>query len=56
MELAQPLTTVRRVADDRAAPLEEGANETTNVVVIVDHEDPGLGHTLFIPRASAVPS
>ena len=56
MELAQPFFAVRRVPDRRPAPLQQGADEAPNVVVVVDYENPRVAHTLFIPRASAVPS
>jgi hypothetical protein len=56
MKLPQAFAAVGRLAHDGAAPLEEGADEAANVAVVVDHEDPGLVHTSFIPRPSAVPS
>src|SRR4029077_9803448 len=56
VELAQALLAVRSSSDRCPVPLEQDAAEPPNVVVIVDYENPWLAHTLFIPRASAVPS
>src|SRR4029079_2492616 len=56
VELPEPLTPVRGVVDGRAAPLEQRPDQPPNVVVVVDHEDGGSVHTVYIPRPCAVPS
>jgi CheY-like chemotaxis protein len=56
VELAETLPAVRRIPDDDPSALEEGADEASDVVVVVDDQHAGLGHTDFIPRASDVRS
>ena len=51
VELAQAFAPVRSVGDLVSRPLQQRAQEPTNVVVVVDDEDPGTGHHDTFHRA-----
>ena len=56
VHLAEARPAVRRLADERPRPRQEGLDEAADVGVVVDDEDAGALHTIFIPRTSAVPT
>ena len=54
VEDAQPFAAVRRVGDLVPGTLEQGSNQASYVGVVVDDEDAGALHTLFIPDATPI--
>ena len=53
MQGPQALTPVRGLNHVLAGPFEQGADESSNIVFVVDDEDPLPVHTTFIPHLVA---
>ena len=55
IELTEALAPVRGVGNLVSGTLEQRAHEPANVVVVVDHQDPGTGHHVYCARGFRTP-